>query len=602
MKERHLKIVSDSSANINSTRSGVLRALGLRPGQSFTAQVISNSPDGLTQLKVGSQQISLNLPSKPQLGVMLKFLFQSGGEKPQITLMSEGASNSKASQPSQSTQPSQPNQTTQNQVTQNSATKITISTQQANTQQAPNPQNPNPPNSAQQNQTPQSPQAQTSTITSVPLPPATQAKLQLLAGQTVSAKVSGTATNGQTNFTIGATQFSAPIANNPPIGTVLQFLVKSENGQARLVLNVPNIKLAQQAQAKPTTQNPYNNQVIQNITTSSTTQNPQQNQTIPPPIANPIAQAISSTIPLALAQQNSMAALFANLMGLQKQNIELEPSVKKAVQQLLDGQLKLDGKALNGNTIKQAITRSGNFLESALSGKTQSLLTSPSSSPAQQISLAQSDMKALLLSLRSSLLKWLGEQPASQKPLENQMPPPRKGVLPRASPPNSQRLPEGLDPKNIGAALLRQTDSALSRLRLFQISSLPDQAARSAISNEINLELLFSLGNESNIIRFQIEKDGGNKNENGEQNWNLRFAMNLQSLGEVGANISFRLGKVGAMIWAQEEETAKQLNDMLPELTSSLEARGLETNFIRVRHGAPEKGGVVKGDFVNDLL
>ncbi|MCF6344257.1 MAG: flagellar hook-length control protein FliK [Devosiaceae bacterium] len=593
-----MKIPSDSSANINSTRSGVLRALGLRPGQSFTAQVISNSPDGLTQLKVGSQQISLNLPSKPQLGVMLKFLFQSGGEKPQITLMGEATSNSKTTQ---STQPPQPNQTTQNQTTQNSATKITISTQQANaqinTQQAANPQNPAP-----QNQVPQSPQAQTSTTTSVPLPPATQAKLQLLVGQTVSAKVSGTTTNGQTNFTIGSTQFSAPIASNPPIGTVLQFLVKSENGQARLVLSEPNISITQQAQAKPTAQNPYNNQVIKNTTTSSTTQNLQQNQNIAPPITNPLAQAISSAIPLALAQQDSLTALFANLMGLQKQNIKLEPTVKKAVQQLLDGQLKLDGKTLTGNVIKQAISRSGNFLESALSGKMQSFTTSPSPSPAQQISLAQGDMKALLLSLRSSLLKWLGEQPASQKTLENQIPPPRKGVLPRASPPNSQRLPEGLDAKNIGAALLRQTDSALSRLRLFQISSLPDQAARSTISNEINLELPFSLGNESNIIRFQIERDGSNKYGNNEQSLSLRFAMNLQSLGEVGANISFRLGKVGAMIWAQEEETAKQLNDMLPELASSLEARGLETNFIRVRHGAPEKDKVKKGDFVNDLL
>ena len=64
-----MRIPSDTPANVHATRSGVLKALGLRPGQTFSAQVISHTPDGLTQLQVGSKQISLALPSKPQLGI-----------------------------------------------------------------------------------------------------------------------------------------------------------------------------------------------------------------------------------------------------------------------------------------------------------------------------------------------------------------------------------------------------------------------------------------------------------------------------------------------------------------------------------------------------
>ncbi len=618
-----MKIPSDSSANISSTRSGVLRALGLRPGQSFTAQVTANSPDGLTQLKIGSQLISLNLPSKPQIGVMLQFLFQSGGKNPQIALMGELDQNGKLIQPNQhqniskEPKPTITNQTIVKSPTPPNTAQQNIATTPASTL-ADSPTRPSSTYSAQQPnqqqvwQTIQPPNTQASstqpisqTVSNIPLSPAIQAKLQLLPGQIISAKVTGQSQNGQTNFTIAQQNFTAPIAGNPPIGSNLQFLVHGEAGRVSLQLNETINILTSQAQAKPTEQiaqtgygnigtktpplshNPQNKEIIQNI----------QPQNITNPTASsatsPISQAISTAIPAALARQDSIGALFANLMNLQKQNIKLDQNVKKATQSLINGQIKLDGKSLNGEALKQAIRKSGLFLESLLAGKSQNSLS--------QISGAQSDIKSLLLLLRSTLIKYLGEQP-KQLNLNNRPPPPLKGALPRALPPNSPQLPDGSNAKTIARTLLSQTDSALSRLRLFQISSLPETIGRSPTSSEINLELPFSYGGESNIIRFQISKDREGNKEKNEDVWSLRFAMNLQELGEVGANISFRQGKIGVIIWAQEEKIAKQLDSLLPELTDSLEALGIKTSFVRVRYGAEETSKKSSGDLVNDLL
>ena len=82
----------------------------------------------------------------------------------------------------------------------------------------------------------------------------------------------------------------------------------------------------------------------------------------------------------------------------------------------------------------------------------------------------------------------------------------------------------------------------------------------------------------------------------------MSFALSLQQLGEVGAKITYKASRVGALIWAEEDSTAKILNELLPELTQSLEARGLEISFLRVRHGALSQSAKSSGEFLDDVL
>ncbi len=603
-----MKIPSDNAANIHATRAGILRALGLRPGQTFTAQVVTHTPDGLTQLRIGSQQISLNLPSKPQIGVMLQFLFHSGGAKPQIQLMGEISKEGKLLQggqqsqianrganlaqgtntpnPPPATAPTTPTtqqaiiqQTLTNQPPPNQQAQIaqnTIIAQSANSQpHSPSQLQPQPQTTPQ---SAQSPNAGTiaQTNNNIPISPTMQAKLQLLPGQIISAKIIGQNQNGQTILSINQHQFTAPTNINAQTGSIAQFLVHDNGGKISLILSESNPNILNQTQGKVGGQTQINNNA----------------QNIAMPTPNPLSQAISSAIPALVARQDSISALIANLLNLQKQNIRFDINIDKAIRALINAQTSFDAKALNGQSLKQAILQSGNFFENILA----------KSDMATRQNLMQGDIKSLLLALRSALKKWAGEPYGPFKPDANHPPAPSKGALPRATRQNLLQLPQTDDAKIIARSLLAQTDSALSRLKLFQISSLPEMAGRGGTGQEINIELLFSHANQNNIIRLQISKDSESNQNPNERGWNIAFAINLKEEGEVGANISFRFGKVGALIWAQKDEFADILDNLLPQLKNELEASGLDIAFLRVKKGTSEKEKQNFGKIMDNIL
>ena len=572
---------------MHTTRSGALQSLGLRPGQTFTAQVLSHTPDGSTQLQVGKHQLSLVLPSKAQIGTLLEFLFQSGGTKPQITLLGETTS----PKPTQTQQtPKQPNPI-----------------------QPPTTKTPIPPPTQSQI----SPQQNLSTQPqpSITLPPTTRAALHLYPSQTITANVIGTNPNGQTILQIGQQQFPATLPNNPNIGSNLQFQVQITGDQARLILS-------QQPTTTPpnqSTDKSLNQPQVAPPATKTNAAIPAQaviNQTA-------ISQAISLAIPSSIARQDSIIALFANLTGLTKKQMQnLPPEVKKLAEQIQNTKLNFNAKPPTGESLKQTIKQSGIFMEATLVKPTQTpntqtpisqITTSPkqtnqpptpqnqtpaptqSANPTTQTptalsNLAQSDLKALLLLFKASLTKLTGEQTTHTKPEANRPPIPIKGTIPRTHNFNPKSTSQNQNQQNLTQTLLHQTEAALSRLRLFQITSLPEAKAQNQTSaaQELNLEIPFGLNGETGLIRFQISRDDTKNLRQGDNGWQLQFAINLSNLGEVGAAVSFRYSRVNSTIWAKEEKTAITLKKMLPELTNSLAAIGLETGSINIRHGAPK--------------
>ena len=579
---------------MHTTRSGALQSLGLRPGQTFTAQVLSHTPDGATQLQVGKHQFSLVLPSKVQIGTLLEFLFQSGSAKPQITLLGE-TTNQKPTQNQQQTNP----------------------TQQPTTK----PTTPPPPQSQPSPQQNSNPQPQTS----ITLPPATKAALHLYPSQTITATVAGTNPSGQTILQIGQQQFPATLPNNPNIGSNLQFQVQITGDQTRLTLS-------HQPVATPPNQSADKSLNQSQIAAQSAPPTTKTNTTIPPQAAinqTAISQAISLAIPSSIARQDSIVALFANLTGLtKKQTQNLPPEIKKLAEKIQNTKLDFDAKLPTGESLKQAIKRSGIFMEATLAkptkiptsqtpipqattkntnpiaqtqtpttqnkttkSPTQAATQNPvTQTPTTLSNLAQSDLKALLLLFKSSLTKLTGEQTTPAKPQENRPPIPIKGTIPRTHNFNPKPVSQNQSQQNLTQTLLTQTEAALSRLRLFQITSLPEARSQSQANaaQELNLEIPFGLNGETGLIKFQISRDDTKALRQGDNGWQLQFAMNLSNLGEVGAAVSFRYNRVNSTIWAKQEETAITLKKMLPELNNSLAAIGLETGSINIRHGAPK--------------
>ncbi len=588
-----MKIPSDSPTTIHTARSGALQALGLRPGQTFTAQVISHTPEGLTNLQVGNQQLSLALPSKAQLGILLKFEFQSSGAKPQITLLGEIPTTKPAAPPSaelaiKTTNIQTPNQKpTQHQTYQN-----------PNPRQNPNIQTSTPTIPTQTTSSSNSPQTTTTPLPaqttntqsniSIPIPPATKAALKLYPSQTISATVIASKSDGQTLLQIGQQQFSVNIPNNPSNGTKFQFQLQNFGDQTRLVMTNPPTTNPTQATAKPTNIsniNITNSKPTPQLQTQNTAQNNTTTQTAP--IQNPIAQAISQAIPTNIAMQDSITALFTNIANLTKEMPNLPPTIIKSAKQLQSAQLNFDSKMPTAQNLQTAIKQSGVFMEAVMSNIAQNPNAQNS---AILTSTTQSDLKLLLLLFRGTLKKWLGDQSNPQKPNTSRPNPPTKGAIPRSNAPPTQAQTTGQSTQQLGQTLLSQTEAALSRLRLFQMTSLPEASARSQAlsSQETNLELPFIYNGETNLIRFQLSKDANNNDLQGDNSWQIRFSTYLEEIGEVGADVAFRYKKINATIWADKEETANSLEKTLPLLNEALTNKGLELGSIHIRHGAPK--------------
>ncbi len=399
----------------------------------------------------------------------------------------------------------------------------------------------------------------------VPVPspgaPAQAATPQVQIGAAATPAVSGSNQN-------------APIAPQLEPGTVLKFQLQGSGANARPVL----VPLANPNAASPSTPALAPN-VLQ----------------IAAPAADPLQQAVAQTVQNAVVRQDSITALLASLAGLGAKLADLPKPVAQAGAELLAGRLNLSAKPLDGAGLKQAFYRSGVLFENTLQKS------------AVQI-MPQGDLKSALLTLRNELRIWLGSlrSEAQAKPPTQQPPPPTPGVQPRTGTPSSQPLPANLSGMETGARLLAQSESALARLQLTQLSSLPESSMRVAqgpagAASEVNIELPLLFGGEMNVGQFQIFKDGRkgpDGNRDGE--WKMRFSINFSQTGEVGATVSLRGGKTGVMLWAEREETAAVLKESQGELEEALAARGLEPGAIRCRHGLPPQAKKPVGAFMDN--
>lgn len=274
----------------------------------------------------------------------------------------------------------------------------------------------------------------------------------------------------------------------------------------------------------------------------------------------------------ALPRQGAATALTATLATLVSRTGLPEP-VMKAAQNLLSTRLDLGGSTLTGAALRQAVANSGVFSEARLA-----------SSP----NMPAADAKTALLDLRSALGKWLG---TSQQPIAAAapIPPPVRGATPRARMPDLQPA-SAIDPaaavEEIGRQALDRSEAALARTRLHQHAALPDADGRPAPA--LTLDLPVMVGTYQALLHLQIRQEAESR-EGGpaDRSWQMRFAINLPAMGEVGAQVSLRAGNVGVMLWATEEATASALLSDIELLRTGLVAAGLQPGSLLVRHGEP---------------
>ena len=293
-------------------------------------------------------------------------------------------------------------------------------------------------------------------------------------------------------------------------------------------------------------------------------------QAFVPPMISTAVPAISPP-PAALVQiQQSAGPLLETLV---RQFSQLPPAVAQAASQLLAQRLPLDRTPPTAAALKTAVLQSGVLLDPPARGA-----TAP-------------DTRTALIQLRSALLNWAGSAVDPIASVGPRSPPPTRGAPPRAPLPPNPASPEGDGaPRETARNLLSQTEGALARIKLLQLTSQGnDQRLGAATAPaEWNLELPLLVGRELAMAQIQIGRDGREQKSGREPSWRLRFALRLSAIGEVGAHVALTGRRTSVALWAEDPETASVLEEMLPELSQALGARGLEAGALSIRRGTPQ--------------
>jgi hypothetical protein len=576
-------IPPDLPRYVAPTRPGALQTLALQAGQVVDAKVVGPAVNGGTQVEIRGQVLNLVLPTLVQAGETIRLEVQGAGQQMRLALQQAVAPLPQAISPAPGALPPEvnlplPNPTTSatpapqtgtppapTQVVQGQQTVMLPQAAVTETQ-AP------PPNQ----QTPQSAAASPNPATTQQAAQAASAGQTPVSGQATTAQPTNTTPTSATQPPGTPTPASTTVATTTVITTAVttptpaaiypQTNPANPNPLAVAAAGAAATPSAPAARALPLAVGPVAPAIaVGSATTHASSGNPLPQ---PPPQqpATPqaaLAQMVHTSIP----SQGSVTALTTALTSIAGKVVLPEPVVR-AAQQVLAGRVAIDAPRFDGAALQAAIRGSGVFQEAGL---------------AQGLTQPQADMKSALLTLRQTLTTWLGQQ--APVTAVTQLPPPLRGITPRARPGDAPPIDTNATPEEVGKQLLERTESALARVRLHQHASLPDPVTKTA---DWSMDLPVMVGTQQTLMQIHIHGDPEGEAETaGERGWQMRFALSLPDMGEVGAQVTLRAGATGVMLWATEPSASAALEEEIASLRETLGEAGLRPGAVIVRHGEP---------------
>ena len=269
-----------------------------------------------------------------------------------------------------------------------------------------------------------------------------------------------------------------------------------------------------------------------------------------------------------LPQQNGYAPLLATVTALAQWPVlrQLPAYVRNALA-LLEHSMSNPEELATGDGLRQAIERSGLFLESQLA--------QPGGDDA---SIGQDDWKGALL----RLLTALDGQPSLRDDNDINVAPPlqSRGMTPQGRLALPPELAESNEAASFLPRLRSDVQAALARLEVAQLEAskvpawmieIPVQGQQGADVLQVRLE--------------QHIKDGEQ-----DQHWTLGFALDLPSLGPVQGELVLRGLHLSVRLWAQQRESSARLEQQFDDLRSRLAASGLSLDQLSCQTGLPQAG------------
>lgn len=267
-----------------------------------------------------------------------------------------------------------------------------------------------------------------------------------------------------------------------------------------------------------------------------------------------------------LPQQNGYAPLLATLDALaQRPALRQLPAYLRPALALLEHVVRTPAEVTRGEGLREAITRSGLFLESQLA---QSHL--------DMAALSQEDWKGALLRLASLLDDYLPARRASNSS-GSETPPPlqQRGLLPQPR----VALPPELLNDDVDALLSRlhgEVHAALARVEVAQLEATTVPAWM--------IEIPLQGENGRDILQIQLER---NVEADEASAWTLGFTLDLPALGPVQGELQLRDLRLGVRLWAERATTVHKLEHLFGPLRQQLAATGLILDQLSCQQGLP---------------
>lgn len=280
--------------------------------------------------------------------------------------------------------------------------------------------------------------------------------------------------------------------------------------------------------------------------------------------SNPAEQVMAQAMRQRLPQQNGYAPLLATLGALAQRPLlrQLPPAIRTALA-LLEHSIRTPVEISNEGGLREAIKRSGLFLESQL-GRPQTDLGV----------LGEDDWKAALLRLVEVLDPVVRGTPDN----DTETPPPlaQRGLAAQPRAP----LPEPAQPGDVDSLLSRlhgDVHAALARLEVAQLD------AHQAGAWMIEIPLQGEGGQDILQIQLTPPQDPAEQ----PSCWTLGFALDLPALGPLQGELQLRGLRLSVRLWAQRADSAERLERRFTELSQQLTANGLILDQLTCLVGLP---------------
>lgn len=325
----------------------------------------------------------------------------------------------------------------------------------------------------------------------------------------------------------------------------------------------------------------------------------------------------------ALARQDSLAPLFANLQVLANGTISLvlPKPLMGLIDQILAQAMPAERRPVTGQGLKQAVARSGLFLD-AQEARLPSRASDRPEAAAPGVS-PHTDLKAGLRALGDMLRPLVvpdaaapGLNPAGAEPRTAEQaasepeahirpsPPRRDGALAPQSIAEPS-LSAGEKPLVIARTLLDQTEAALDRVKLAQFASLPPEPNRPEVAQGqrwvTEIPLAFQAG--TAILPLHIEKDPPRRGPSGVEAplWRVRFALDAEPMGPLQGVVTLLGRAVSVSLWAERERTSQFLRGAAPDLQAALANAQFEDGTVDIHTGQPQARRATAGQFLDRL-